>query len=99
MVKPNFGSTTTVSVQARCGRHTECRRDGLPRRAGHGRPDLSFHRSIASLSIRQGVVTQQLFLQKQQESRRLETLVRQAGQIKKISVRLLPDESCPPAAC
>jgi hypothetical protein len=48
---------------------------------------------IAELSIRQGVVTQAFFLQKQQEGQRLEGLVKQAGTIKNISVHLLPDES------
>lgn len=52
-----------------------------------------FTGTISSLSVRQGVVTQQTFLLKQQEAQRLEGIVRQAGLIKKISVRLLPDES------
>jgi hypothetical protein len=55
--------------------------------------NFPFAGSITSLSVRQGVVTQQFFQQKQQESQRLEALVRQTSQLKKISVRLLPDES------
>ncbi|MDF0666215.1 MAG: IPT/TIG domain-containing protein [Nitrospira sp.] len=52
-----------------------------------------FAGTVTDLSIRQGVVTQQFFTSKQQEGQRLETLVKQAGVIKKIAVRLLPDES------
>lgn len=52
-----------------------------------------FAGTVTDLSIRQGVVTQQFFTSKQQEGQRLEALVKQAGLIKKIAVRLLPDES------
>jgi hypothetical protein len=52
-----------------------------------------FAGTITDLSIRQGVVTQAFFSQKQKEAQRLEGLVKQGGTIKKISVRLLPDES------
>ena len=52
-----------------------------------------FAGTVADLGIRQGVVTQSFFQQKQQEALRLETLVKQAGTIKNISVHLVPDES------
>ena len=52
-----------------------------------------FAGTVTDLSIRQGVVTEAFFKQSQQEAQRLEGIVRQAGAIKKIAVRLLPDES------
>jgi len=55
--------------------------------------NFSFAGTVTDLSIRQGVVTQQFFVQRKQEGLRLENIVLQAGAIKKISVRLLPDES------
>jgi hypothetical protein len=55
--------------------------------------NFPFAGTITDLSIRQGVVTQQFFAERQQEGLRLENLVRQAGVIKQISVHLLPDES------
>jgi hypothetical protein len=54
---------------------------------------FSFAGTIADLSIRQGVVTQSFFQQKQQEAQNLEMMVKQAGTIKNISVHLVPDES------
>jgi hypothetical protein len=64
-------------------------------RVGLGMDDIAFPfaGTIRELSIRQGVVTQAFFQERQQEALRLEGLVKQAGTIKQISVRLIPDES------
>ena len=68
---------------------------GLGFRVGMGMNgrNFPFSGTITSLSVRKGVITQQVLAQRQQESQRLESVVRQAGVIKNISVRLLPDES------
>jgi hypothetical protein len=55
--------------------------------------NFPFAGTITDLSIRQGVVTQEFFAQRIQEGQRLEALVKQAGVIKQVAVRLLPDES------
>ena len=54
---------------------------------------LPFVGTLVDLSVRQGVVTQKFFTQKAREAKRLETVVKNGGVIKQISVHLLPDES------
>src|SRR5262249_2293030 len=55
--------------------------------------NFPFSGTVKDLSIRQGVVTQQILDQQAQVAQRLEAKVRQAGVIKNITVNLVPDAS------